>query len=117
MQLTIHRGTEEIGGSCVELQTKEARILIDFGLPLLGDEGVHTVKKDILPEYLTELTFGIRFRHLVEEDILPSTLKKIQFWENDDKINEKNKRKFEGYCKKILHKSSSMLRNVEWNKC
>ncbi len=34
MTLTIHRGTHEIGGSCVELRTTEAKILIDFGLPL-----------------------------------------------------------------------------------
>ena len=34
MTLTIHRGTHEIGGSCVELCTTEAKILIDFGLPL-----------------------------------------------------------------------------------
>ena len=34
MQLTIHRGTHQIGGSCLELKTKESRIIIDFGLPL-----------------------------------------------------------------------------------
>jgi ribonuclease J len=34
MKLTIHRGTHEIGGSCVELQAGTASILIDFGLPL-----------------------------------------------------------------------------------
>ena len=34
MTLTIHRGTQEIGGSCVELRTAEAKMLIDFGLPL-----------------------------------------------------------------------------------
>lgn len=34
MTLTIHRGTHEIGGSCVELRIAEAKILIDFGLPL-----------------------------------------------------------------------------------
>ncbi|MDD5269928.1 MAG: MBL fold metallo-hydrolase [Candidatus Omnitrophica bacterium] len=34
MQLIIHRGTREIGGSCVELKTDKTRILIDFGLPL-----------------------------------------------------------------------------------
>jgi len=33
--LTIHRGAEEIGGSCVELESQGARILIDFGLPLV----------------------------------------------------------------------------------
>jgi len=35
MQLIIHRGTQEIGGSCVELFDKETRILLDFGLPLI----------------------------------------------------------------------------------
>ena len=34
MQLIIHRGTQEIGGSCVELKTQKTRILIDFGMPL-----------------------------------------------------------------------------------
>ena len=36
--LTIHRGTHEIGGSCVELHTAEAKILIDFGMPLDYDK-------------------------------------------------------------------------------
>ena len=35
MKLTIHRGSKEIGGSCVELQSGASRILIDFGLPLV----------------------------------------------------------------------------------
>jgi len=35
MKLTIHRGTQEIGGSCVELNTTTSRILIDFGMPLV----------------------------------------------------------------------------------
>ena len=38
MQLIIHRGTKEIGGSCVELITDSARILIDFGMPLIGEK-------------------------------------------------------------------------------
>ena len=33
MNLTIHRGTHEIGGTCVELATKNTRIIIDVGLP------------------------------------------------------------------------------------
>ena len=37
MQLIIHRGTHEIGGSCVELKTDKARILVDFGMPLVGE--------------------------------------------------------------------------------
>jgi len=39
MKLTIHRGTHEIGGSCVELATENTRILIDIGLPLVDEEG------------------------------------------------------------------------------
>jgi len=39
MNLTIHRGTHEIGGSCVELAAKKTRILIDIGLPLVGQDG------------------------------------------------------------------------------
>ena len=37
MKLTIHRGSKEIGGSCVELQSEQSRILIDFGLPLVDE--------------------------------------------------------------------------------
>ena len=36
MKLIIHRGTREIGGSCVELDANKSRILIDFGLPLVN---------------------------------------------------------------------------------
>lgn len=35
MQLIIHRGTEEIGGTCVEIKTDQTRLLIDFGMPLV----------------------------------------------------------------------------------
>lgn len=34
MNLTIHRGCKEIGGSCVEVESQGKRLLIDFGLPL-----------------------------------------------------------------------------------
>ena len=34
MKLCIHRGTREIGGTCVELESAGARILLDLGLPL-----------------------------------------------------------------------------------
>ena len=33
----IHRGTKEIGGSCVEVWTENTRILLDFGMPLVKD--------------------------------------------------------------------------------
>lgn len=38
MQVIIHRGTREIGGSCVELKTNNNRILVDFGLPLVSSQ-------------------------------------------------------------------------------
>lgn len=34
MKLIIHRGSKEIGGSCIELRTKKSRIIIDAGSPL-----------------------------------------------------------------------------------
>ncbi len=36
MILTIHRGTHEIGGSCVELEYGGCRIVLDLGKPLMG---------------------------------------------------------------------------------
>ena len=38
MTLTIHRGTHEIGGSCVEIRTDKAKILIDLCMPLDYDK-------------------------------------------------------------------------------
>lgn len=38
IQLIIHRGTQEIGGSCVELKTNNNRILVDLGLPLVSSQ-------------------------------------------------------------------------------
>ena len=34
MRLRIHRGTREIGGTCIELESHSSRILLDLGLPL-----------------------------------------------------------------------------------
>ena len=39
MKICIHRGTAEIGGSCVEIQSKKTRIIIDAGHPLSGAKG------------------------------------------------------------------------------
>jgi ribonuclease J len=63
MNLNIHRGTNEIGGSCIELQSGESRILLDFGMPLLNSNGKafnfrefeklsvnELVRKSILPD-------------------------------------------------------------------
>jgi ribonuclease J len=34
MKVTIHRGSHEIGGTCIQLSTAETTILLDLGLPL-----------------------------------------------------------------------------------
>ena len=39
MNFKIHRGTHEIGGSCVEVWTENTRILLDFGIPLVNKDG------------------------------------------------------------------------------
>jgi ribonuclease J len=36
LKFTIHRGTQEIGGSCVEVWTDTTRLVIDLGMPLVG---------------------------------------------------------------------------------
>lgn len=38
MKLTIHRGAKDIGGTCIELQSENSKILIDFGLPLVDED-------------------------------------------------------------------------------
>lgn len=35
MKLIVHRGSREIGGSCVELMTATTRLVLDLGLPLV----------------------------------------------------------------------------------
>ncbi len=38
MQITIHRGTREVGGNCVELQSGKSRIVLDVGMPLFDSK-------------------------------------------------------------------------------
>jgi ribonuclease J len=37
MRVCIHRGTHEIGGTCVEIESQGKRIVLDIGLPLDGE--------------------------------------------------------------------------------
>ena len=48
MKLTIHRGSNQIGGSCVEVATDTTRILLDIGLPL---DSVGKSKKELNEAY------------------------------------------------------------------
>ena len=38
MQITIHRGTHEIGGNCIEIATENTRIILDVGMPLFNED-------------------------------------------------------------------------------
>jgi len=62
MNIVIHRGTKEIGGSCVELQAANSRILIDFGMPLVDGDGERFDSKSIE---------GKAREELVQSNILP----------------------------------------------
>jgi len=37
MRLTIHKGTHEVGGTCIELEQDKMQILLDLGSPLNDD--------------------------------------------------------------------------------
>ncbi|HPD16384.1 MAG TPA: MBL fold metallo-hydrolase [Planctomycetota bacterium] len=39
MNLIIHRGTKEIGGSCVELRAQGKSLILDLGMPLVNKDG------------------------------------------------------------------------------
>lgn len=53
--LTIHRGAKEIGGSCIELQSDNSRILIDFGLPLVDENREQLDSRKIIKQSKEEL--------------------------------------------------------------
>ena len=54
MNLTIHRGTNEIGGNCVELEQGNTRILLDFGISLKAMENKNYNVMDYKPNIKTK---------------------------------------------------------------
>lgn len=40
MRICIHRGSKQIGGSCVEIESQGQRLVIDLGLPLDAEENI-----------------------------------------------------------------------------
>lgn len=63
MYFKIHRGTKEIGGSCVEVWTENSRIVIDFGMPLVEKNGT---------EFSFEKYKNLTQLELIENDVLPN---------------------------------------------
>lgn len=39
MRIIIHRGTHQIGGTCIELCSGKTRIILDYGMPLAVSDG------------------------------------------------------------------------------
>lgn len=64
MKIIIHRGTKEIGGTCVELSVKDSRIIVDLGIPLVSG------KKD--QPFDSKVLEGKTARQLLELGILPA---------------------------------------------
>jgi ribonuclease J len=62
VKLIIHRGTKEIGGSCVELQSEKARIIIDLGMPLVNDQN---------EPFDSRLLEGKSIPELIDSHVLP----------------------------------------------
>ncbi len=63
LSFKIHRGADEIGGSCVEVWTENTRILLDFGMPLVKKNG---------NEFDFSKYKNLDTNELVEKGILPN---------------------------------------------
>ncbi len=55
MLLTIHKGSKEIGGTCIELQARNSRLLVDFGLPLVNENKQQFDSRGIESQPIEEL--------------------------------------------------------------
>lgn len=55
MKFKIHRGTQEIGGSCVEIWTETTTIIIDFGMPLVNPDKTQFNSNEIKNKSAEEL--------------------------------------------------------------
>jgi len=53
MNITIHRGANQIGGSCIELSTETTRILLDIGKALPSLDETTPDETELLPEVKT----------------------------------------------------------------
>jgi len=75
MKITIHRGTHEIGGSCVEIENKDTRIVIDIGMPIVTENG----RRFDIQNYK-----DLSGQEMVEKKILPD-IKGFYNWDTTNK--------------------------------
>ena len=43
MKVCIHRGTQEVGGTCIEIESQGKRIVLDVGLPLEAMDSIESL--------------------------------------------------------------------------
>ena len=60
MQIRIHRGAKQIGGTCVELAYQGAHLILDYGLPLDADAANH---KNLTPDINMDALLGVVISH------------------------------------------------------
>lgn len=53
MRITVHRGTQQIGGTCIEVSAASDRVLLDLGLPLPTGKDDPPVRGKSVAELLT----------------------------------------------------------------
>lgn len=64
MNVRIHRGAHEVGGTCIEVESAGARIVLDVGLPLDTDRGIVTPLPDVQGFQSTDASlFGVLISH------------------------------------------------------
>lgn len=63
MNLCIHRGAKQIGGSCVEIEAKGQKILLDLGLPLESEPDETPLPNVSGLENMDESLLGIAISH------------------------------------------------------
>ena len=47
MEVFVHRGSEEIGGTCVELRAGGTRVVVDLGMPLVHPDGTRCNSREL----------------------------------------------------------------------
>ena len=45
MKVCIHRGTQEVGGTCIEIESQGKRIVLDVGLPLEATDSIENLPR------------------------------------------------------------------------
>ena len=83
MNFKIHRGTQEIGGSCVEIWTESTRIVVDFGMPLVPGKPYYLPNRNkwevekrgmnykVNPDIVT-MNLGVRSLYIISQHVVLS---------------------------------------------